>query len=62
MAVGIKICQDCHSAIHRFITEKQMGREFNILATLLDHPQVAKFVAWISDRSTSRIRTKKPNV
>ena len=47
---GIDICQDCHSAVHDFIDEKQLGREFNTLEKLMEHEKVDDFVEWVSKR------------
>lgn len=57
MAAGLNVCRDCHGAIHRFIPEKRLGREYNTRKKLLAEPQVAQFVAWIAKRDTGRVRT-----
>jgi len=53
MREGIDTCKNCHKAIHKFISEKEMGRNYNTLEKLLAHPQVNKFVEWIAVRSAS---------
>ncbi len=59
MQAGIDICADCHSAIHGFISEKALGRDYNTIERLLEHPQLAEFVAWVSTRTTkTRYRTQ----
>jgi len=46
---GIWICKkDCHKQIHEFITEKEMGMEYNTIDKLRGHPQVSKYLKWIS--------------
>jgi hypothetical protein len=48
---GVWICKkDCHKNIHVFITEKDMGLTYNTVEKLLEHPQVKKYVDWISKR------------
>jgi len=47
---GIEVCRECHSAIHRFISEKELGRNFNTLEKLLTHEALSRFVSWISKR------------
>lgn len=47
MKAGLSLCRQCHSAIHQFITEKEMGRAFNTRDKLLAHPQVARFIVWV---------------
>jgi hypothetical protein len=47
MQEGIDVCKSCHDAIHTLISdEKDLGRHYNTLDTLLAHPQVAVFVEW----------------
>jgi hypothetical protein len=48
---GIEVCRECHSAIHRFIPEKELGRNFNTLEKLLTHEALSRFVSWISKRA-----------
>jgi len=47
---GIMVCQECHSAIHKFIEEKDLGRNYNTKELLLSHEKVANFVKWIAKR------------
>lgn len=59
---GVYLCRDCHSAVHRFVpSEKALGRSYNTAELLLEHPEIAKFVKWISKRNTSRVRMRVPN-
>ena len=60
MNEGIDVCRDCHRAIHKFIDRKELGREYNTVGKLREHPELGKFVAWIRGRNTSRIRTRRP--
>ena len=43
-------CRPCHSHVHTLFTEKTLEREFNTLAALAAHPDVAKFAAWIRSK------------
>lgn len=48
MRETIDLCRDCHSAVHDLIpSEKELGRDFNTLDKLLEHPAIAQYVAWI---------------
>ncbi len=47
---GIDTCIDCHKNIHKFITEKEMGKNYNTKELLISHPKVQKFLTWISKR------------
>lgn len=44
---GIHVCHPCHKAIHRFLDEKTLGREYRTLEALRAHPELAAFVAWV---------------
>lgn len=48
---GIWICKaQCHREIHQFITEKEMGLNYNTLEKLLIHPQVKTYIEWRKKR------------
>ena len=57
---GIMACRDCHDAIHRFIPNKELGRSFNTLEALKTHPDLMRFVQWVS-RQHGRIRLARPS-
>ncbi len=46
----VGICRPCHTQIHQVLSEKQLEREFNTVAKLRAHPEIAKFAAWIVAR------------
>lgn len=52
----ILICEhDCHPTIHKFLTEKELGRYYNTKELLLSHPEIAKYVEWIK-KQTGKIK------
>ena len=53
------LCTDCHSAVHKFATEKELGREFNTIEKLRSHPEIGRFVRWVS-RQHGRHKTAAP--
>lgn len=59
---GVDICEDCHEALHDFITEKELGKSYNSLELLMSHPKVKKFVAWVSKQKKQRNKTHRANV
>lgn len=47
----IELCTDCHSNIHAFHNEKELGLNFNTKELLLADEKVFKFVKWISNKN-----------
>ncbi len=50
---GLQLCKQCHVAIHEFVDEKDLGRNFNTLELLRGHPEIARYLAWKRRRATS---------
>jgi hypothetical protein len=51
MHEGIKVCKACHRAIHDLVPdEKELGRHYKTLETLLAHPEIGKYVRWKRSR------------
>lgn len=44
---GIHVCRLCHSGIHDLIPEKELAEKFTTREALLEHPAVAKHIAWV---------------
>jgi hypothetical protein len=40
----------CHRAIHTMFANKELERDFHTPEKLRAHPEVAKFVAWVSNK------------
>jgi hypothetical protein len=48
MRQTIDVCRDCHSAIHHLAPdEKDLGRHYNTVEKLRNHPELANFLAWV---------------
>ena len=54
-----RLCRDCHSAVHEHISEKELGRQYNTLEALREHPEIGKYVEWVRNRP-GRHRTRTP--
>jgi hypothetical protein len=48
LGTTINLCRMCHSAIHRFYTNRQLAEEYYSLELLLESEQVCKFAKWAS--------------
>jgi hypothetical protein len=55
----IALCRMCHSAIHRFYSNRELAIDFCSLELLLDCDQVCKFAKWASSmQGRGNLRTK----
>lgn len=46
------LCKDdCHSTIHKFFTEKELGKFYNTKELLLAHPKVKKYIEWVKKQT-----------
>lgn len=44
------LCRPCHAHVHATIDNKSLEREYNTVRALAEHPEIARFVAWIGRR------------
>jgi len=44
---GVNLCKDCHKMIHRFFTEKELGRYYNTKQKLFSVEKVRDFLKWV---------------
>ena len=42
----------CHRQIHALLTENQLARDYSTIDALRGHPEIAKFIEWISNKPT----------
>ncbi|MEE4376269.1 MAG: hypothetical protein V2J55_01990 [Candidatus Competibacteraceae bacterium] len=47
------VCRPCHNHIHDVLTEKELESSFNTRQALLFHPEIRRFVDWISRKPAS---------
>jgi hypothetical protein len=40
----------CHAAIHAALSEKELERRYHTIEQLHDHPQLRRFIAWVSGK------------
>lgn len=57
------LCQPCHSTVHATLSEAELEAAYNTLEDLAQHPEIAKFVNWVSrQKSDRRVTVKKPRI
>ncbi len=44
---GIYVCRLCHNGIHDLISEKKLADSFSTKDLLVEHPAIAKHIAWV---------------
>ena len=57
----IDVCRPCHKNIHAVLSNKDLERRYNTLATLKAHPDIVRFSEWVATRPGDahiRVRTK----
>lgn len=55
------LCQPCHSTVHAHLSEAELEAAYNTLDALAQHPDIAKFVAWVKKQPTDRkVAVKRP--
>ncbi|MDX2150645.1 MAG: hypothetical protein SFV54_07915 [Bryobacteraceae bacterium] len=55
------LCRACHKFIHTVLTEKQMEERYHTLDALASHPEIARFLAWVSTKPPGlRVPTRPP--
>lgn len=42
----------CHRQIHALLTENQLAKHYSTIEALKNHPEIAKFIDWISQKPT----------
>lgn len=49
-----RLCPACHKFLHRTFTNAELAAEYRSVETLLEHPDVQRFVAWIRKQPASK--------
>jgi hypothetical protein len=47
MSKTVDLCRNCHREIHKFATEKELGKYHYTLDKLMEHEKIRKFVEWL---------------
>jgi hypothetical protein len=56
----VRLCRPCHKQVHAVLGEVELAREYSTLETLAAHPDIARFVAWVSRQpATADIRVRE---
>jgi hypothetical protein len=44
------LCRPCHKNVHTVLDNKELERDYNTIAALAAHPDIAKFTEWVRRR------------
>lgn len=50
------VCQDCHSAIHKFFNNKDLAKNFYTTDLLLENAKFKTFVEWVSQSDQRKFK------
>jgi len=56
------LCNPCHNKVHSILTEKELEINYNTVSAIKKHPDIIKFVKWISKKQIQRLSSRKKNV
>ena len=42
----------CHRQVHATLTESQLAKNYSTIDALITHPEIAKFIEWVSNKPT----------
>lgn len=46
--VAVAVHKICHDKIHAVFGERELAREYNTFEKLREHPEIEKFIKWVS--------------
>ena len=55
-ACTVMVCHDCHAAFHKFISNKDLAKNYYTLEELLEHPEVSNFIEWVSKNDNRKFK------
>jgi hypothetical protein len=58
--VTVMLCRPCHSMIHAILTHHELENEYGTLQALQAHPDIARFIKWVSRQSDRRVSIRQP--
>jgi hypothetical protein len=54
----VMLCQPCHHMIHATLSEKELARHYSSVEALVEHPEIARFVAWVRGKEPGRVSVR----
>ncbi|MEC7120626.1 MAG: hypothetical protein VXW65_12095 [Pseudomonadota bacterium] len=55
------LCRPCHSHVHAVLDNSQLVLAYHTVEALRDHPEIAKFAAWIANKPVGlKVSIRRP--
>lgn len=55
------LCRPCHAQVHAVLDNSQLVLAYHTVEALREHPEIAKFAAWLSNKPVGlKVTVRKP--
>ena len=55
----VNLCQPCHSSVHRFLSNRELARQYSTVAALREAEELREYLTWIRKTRVERIRNRR---
>jgi 5-methylcytosine-specific restriction protein A len=55
----VDLCQPCHSSVHRFLTNRELARQYSTVAALRTAPELQGYLSWVKKQRVERIANRR---
>ena len=55
----VDLCQPCHSSVHRFLTNRELARQYPTVEALRGAEGLQGYLSWIKKQRVERIRNRR---
>lgn len=55
----VDLCQPCHSSVHRFLTNRDLARQYHTVEALRAAPELQGYLSWIRKNKVEKIRNRR---
>ena len=55
----IDLCQPCHSSVHRFLSNRDLARQYNTVQALRGADELQGYLSWIRKNKVEKIRNRR---
>lgn len=55
----VDLCQPCHSSVHRFLTNRELARQYPTVEALRGADELQGYLGWIKKNKVEKIRNRR---